>query len=317
MWIEDHELSIFCGILSDAYRDSYITPCPEFVWLPIKDLDRGMSCFKKKRQQIEDLSAGRSHLLHFWLDEDSRQVSISSEEEETFEQMAEQLGFYGVIDSSLALKKAYYAWRWLLEDNECYIPKGIQEKLQILHIQLNNSPFTEKDKHHIAIQAMSHVIAYVNGYFSIAKIKNVLLRFSKDVQEILYLDRLKSVRTYKKAEVFEPKDKAKALAAVVAVMHPIPKSERRGRQPRESRSAEKIGFVPNVFDEKDGMTYIHFPKLSIVIHYITFGLRVCKVPLEEIFEHPIIMKYKNRIPVFFHSILDIWIAVVPKQIAGL
>jgi hypothetical protein len=300
MWVEDDELKIFCDLLSEVYIENYIEPSNEWTKLPITELEKEFHRFKRKKLQAEkekDPIQKTAQPLHFWFKESG------AIDDAMFQQMAEFLMPRGVIRNNMDLKKAYLALRWMLEDHGCYISSNIHTKVKAAGIMINSSRITEREKKHIAIQAMAQVIAYYNGYFNIKKIKTVILEIDSEIGNYLYLDQWKSARDYDESvDGFEPKDRAKKLERLIASINPIPGSQM-GRTPKTPKLSTEIRHIPGIFEEINGMTKIHFGKLKIAVTYLALSLGLCYDSYNEMMEHPIILKYCNRLPILFRGFL--------------
>lgn len=311
MMIEDEELKIFCGLLAEAYIDSYIKPSTEWTALPSKDLDTNFDRFKKKRSQIEK-SSQKETCSHFGF------KSIHPPESDSLYQSMSDFLDSSVISNSIDLRKAYAALQHLLEDSGVLMPLAIQELLKKSGVIADTSKVSVKDKKHIAIQAAAQVIGYEHARFNIKEIKDEILHFNEAVQELMYLNEWRSVLDYDEGEEgFDAKDRAKALEGFIASVNPIPKGSRRGRGSKELPDSQEIILIPGICEtDSSGITKINFPKLRIAFCYFTLILSYKSYSSEELKKHPIFIAYTQKIPVYLHSLLDRWISEALEKIAG-
>lgn len=292
------DMEIFCGILSDAYYDSYIEASWDFCELDGKLLDLGFEQFKKKKQQISALKQGKLTQVHFEYKEKATDSILLHEK--LFEQMKDCLSPYNIISNGLQLKRAYFAWTWLLKGG-VYVPKNIQKRLDLLEVQIDNRPLSKKEKKHIAIQAIAQVIGYKNGYFDTQKMKTVILRYPGILPTLFHLYDWPSIREYQNnqasADPSNHKDVMRDIEKLIASVRP---SRTEGHKSIASRKEEQIQFIPGIFEEKN----IHFPKLLRALTNIIVMLISIKVKSRDVSSHPILEKYRQNLPTLFHGLIE-------------
>lgn len=289
----------FCNIVTECFKDHYISPSIEWTKLPVKDLRKEYQLFEAKKKQAEKMlkeDPNDFHDIHFaYLPDPNRhEKKLSFDTESCF---LEELGdFPGrkIIQNGKDLRKGMLALRWVLGGHGLHIPKIIQQQFQSIGIIIESLPLSGWDLKHIALQALAQYWVYKSGDVNSTRIKERILDSDKHIQSLFRIGEWNCINRTSD-NIGLPKDRARTIERLIS----------------DVCRSRNINIVNDAKAVK-----INFGKMKAILYYLSIALAMDGVSLEAILRHPLVRSYLSRVPWFpsLYSMATGWVKQAVRSV---
>ena len=280
----------FCSIVTECYKDHYISPSNEWTELSARARKLEYSLFERKKRQVEKQSKENPddfHDIHFayWPDPDRSEENLSFETESS---LLEKLGdFPGrkIIRSGKDLRKGLLALRWFLGTHGSHIPSAIQKQFQSIGVLVQSERLSEWDLKHFAVQALTQYWVYKEKDCNATRMKERILEADGHVKRLFRIGEWSCIKTVDDFTL--PKDKARTFERLISGICNSPDVKENG--------AEAISLA-GIFENVSGIKAVNFGKLETVVYYLSIALALDGLSSEAILRHSLIESYLGRVP---------------------